>query len=240
MLAGKLALAAASLALLGLVSFGSVSVGAMTPKDIDIMGRIFGPMWPDEKADKIQELLSRLDDQRTAPASFGGVSPADLLSMVWNGWNVEEWCTRENFVRIRDIYYKVDTITNLGDFGRHHFGKFVEDCTNIYQQTQVLAYCIQISGINAIEGMSPHRVKIPEATAGWSTSKRRKKVKSYIENTVWPNLDNDTKNQLKRHYCPRLYREIENRILTKESVELEEWTRLCRKALDGWPRYFEK
>jgi hypothetical protein len=87
MLASKLALAVASLTLVGLVSLGSVSALPLE--------EIIRRMQPNANPKAFEDLIAQADDKQTPRPEFGGRSVGQLLGLAWSRERREKDCTKE-------------------------------------------------------------------------------------------------------------------------------------------------
>jgi hypothetical protein len=243
MLAGKLALAAVSLALLGLVSLVTVSVDALSAEDT--VTQIFND--GDLSKDDITNLLMNVHDKSAEIKRAGKVTVDDLLSVVWTKDGDEKTfddimrqCLVDNYLRIQEIAGKLGGTMGLGAYVKYHRRNMRDDC--IAYQRPILDRLIYESGVRALivakVGMLELRLGVQNdlresaefAWAGLEAKTKEKKQEETEQGKKTKQVE-EIKEELKAA-CRRLFDRMEGRILERQFVEQDQSVVFCEIALE--------
>jgi hypothetical protein len=241
--ASKLALAAASLALLGLVSFGSVSVGAMEPPldTPELSAKIFSGI----PLDEFPNVFRRAKDGSKKITQFGRVSANELLSVIWTEGRAQmtlsdlvEKCFVENYQKKKAVYDQVGYTTRITDYIERHLTKMLNDC--IAHQRPILNHLILESGVRYLVvayfgtlelnlGQNDLRKSAKDAWAGLDAKMKERKQEETEQGKKTKEVG-EIREELKAA-CRKLFDRMEGRILEQQFVEQDQLVVFCEIAL---------
>jgi hypothetical protein len=191
MLASKLALAVASLTLVGLVSLGSVSVGV---EAVSLLELILELPNLSGRVDKFERDLNSLSEKDIPIPEFGGYTVNQVLSCAWS--KDYSQCTKEEFSRRSAMckdFSKLATLPIFAEFCNWHLGIMTRDCA-LHAHSSV---SINLSTISDYESLENFERQVTSRSAGTSYGRARAPDLSEAVSALWQAITEDERQKVK-------------------------------------------